>query len=138
MPLINDKKKRVKYKPRAVSKSYDRLVGIVLDAYLTSVYLIAIGNVTSSLSTLDPTAKRPLSLIQRTEFVCDVERAVKSVIKTDKEQDCLDQLLKEIAGTSSVDPSFSLGIRAEVVRKVGNQFERFHLSPREYFVRGRR
>jgi hypothetical protein len=138
MPTDETGRKKAKYKkPRPISKSYDRLFTVVLDSYLTSIYLIAVGNIPSSLAALDPTAKRPLSLIQRAEHVCDVERAVRSVLKTKQEEDCFDQLLKEIAD-HPLDPSFSLGLRANVVSRVGRVFERCQLSPRLYFVRSKR
>jgi hypothetical protein len=127
--------KRIKYKkPRPISKDYSSLFTVTLNSYLESRFLINVGNIPSSLATLDPAAKRPMTLTALAEHCVDVENAVRAILKAKQQQDCFDGMLMELAG-HPVNPAFSLGLRVEVIQKVGREFDRRHLAPYRYFVR---
>jgi hypothetical protein len=114
--------RRAKYKKIGRSVDYGPLVTVALETYLESRYLIDCGNI--SACNPDPQARKPMKLFAHCERVANVENAVRSVLKTQYQQDCFDQILKEIAGTAPVDAAFSPGLRVEVTQKVGREFER--------------
>jgi hypothetical protein len=67
------------------------------------------------------------------EFCADVEKATKvALLGNPLWEDCIDQLLKELCG-DSVDDTFSLGLRAEVVSKCARIYRARGLEPANYF-----
>src|SRR5258708_39241887 len=111
MPEIERGQKRpkqIKYKkPRPISRDYSSIFSVTLESYLESRFLIDIGNIPSSLATLDPTAKRPMKLTYLAEYCVDIENAIRAVLRTRQQEDCLDAMLMELAG-HPVDSAFSL------------------------------
>lgn len=123
-------------RPKDVSKDFSSLFIATLECYLEHYFLINIGNIPAY--NPDPDARKPLGLFFRAEHCADIEKAVRASLHTEQQEDCFDAMLREIAGTAPVDLSFSLGIRVDVVQKVGREFERRRLAPWLYFVRSKK
>jgi hypothetical protein len=102
---------------------------------LESRFLIDTGNIPAS--NPDPDAKRPLGLFFRAEHCADIEKSVRASLQTNQQEDCFDAMLRELAG-APVDLSLSLGLRVDVIQKVGREFERRHVAPWLYFVRSKK
>jgi hypothetical protein len=117
---------------RRAKKSYIGIFTATLEGYLESTLLIDLGNIPAS--NPDPEAKRPLSLLYRAQYCADIEKAVRAVLNTKQKEDCFDAMLCEIAGRP-LQPEFSLGLRADVVRAVGREFEFRRLAPWQYYGR---
>jgi hypothetical protein len=130
------KRPRHKYKYKHPSRDYAALFTRTIESYLECRFLIDTGNIPAS--DPDPCASRPVSLTYRAEHVAEIEKAVRAVLTTKLHQDCFDVILKEIAGTASVDPAFSLGVRVDVVQAVGRELERKRLAPWLYFSRSQK
>ena len=128
-----NKNKRGRRRP---GHDYTPLFNGTLEQYLEAGSLI---NFSIPTANPDISAKPSPNLFHLVEFCADIENAVRQALTTKHQQECFDIMLKEIAG-ASLDPSFSLGMRADVVQAVGQEFERRHLAPWRYFIRikGRR
>jgi hypothetical protein len=125
-------RKKAKYKkPRQISRDYGPIFTNTLESYLESRFLIDIGNIPAN--NPDPAAKRPMKLTTRAEHCADVEKAIRTALKQDNEQECFEQMLREMAQQSAPDLAFPLGLRVDVIQKVGRQFQQMRVAPWLYF-----